>query len=139
MNGFTGITATGNSNLITGNTTDFNLDSGLLVDGDDNTLDQNRGTGNGFNGLDLFSGTGNIITRNSFDNNAEDGISVGADAGTINSNRGRNNGNDGLEVTGTGNTVSNNSFQNNGNWNICVVLGNTDGGGNRFPPITFDC
>ena len=38
-----------------------------------------------------------------------------------------------------GNTVSNNTFENNDDWNICVVSGNTDGGGNREAPITFDC
>ena len=68
------------------------------------------------------------------------GIFVDADGGSINGNRGRRNGVDGLHVSGIDNTVSNNSFEDNGNWNICVELGNTDGGGNREPPITFvDC
>jgi hypothetical protein len=122
------------------NTTDENQGAGISVDGDDNTFDQNRGKKNGFSGLEVFSGIGNLITRNTFDDNIEDGIFVDADFGTIDGNRGRRNGDDGLEVFGIGNTVSNNSFEDNGDWNICVALGNTNGGGTRKPPITFtDC
>jgi parallel beta-helix repeat protein len=134
-----GITMSGNGNIISRNTADGNQGAGISVDGDDNTIDQNRGKGNSFSGLEVAFGTGNVITRNTFDDNAEDGIFVGADGGTIDGNRGRRNGDDGLDVSGIDNTVSSNTFENNPDWNICVGLGNTDGGGNRFPPDTFDC
>ncbi len=82
--------------------------------------------------------------RNTFDRNFEDGIHVSADGGTIDGNRGRNNADDGLEVSGAGITVSNNTFDSNADWGICVVIGNTDGGGNRAQgngggQTTFDC
>ena len=56
----------GNGNAITRNTADENQGAGISVDGDDNTIDQNRGKKNGFSGLDVFSGARNLITRSTF-------------------------------------------------------------------------
>ena len=88
---FTGILVLSNGNTIERNTTNENFDDGIWVQGDDNTIDRNRGRLNEFNGLEV-SGTGNTVSRNTFDDNFEFGICVAAGNTDGGGNRGQGNG-----------------------------------------------
>src|SRR5262245_2048340 len=142
-NGSRGISVAGRDNTVTRNTADDNQRDGIAIFGNTNLIDGNRGTSNGRDGLSVegigIPGTGNTVTGNVFDSNGRTGIFVRSNGGSVVGNRGRSNQEGGLLVDGTGNTVAGNTFAGNGEVNICVAAGNTDGGGNRVPPIIFRC
>jgi parallel beta-helix repeat protein len=138
----TGILVFSDSNTIERNTTNDNCD-GLVVLSDANTVTRNAAEGNFFFGI-VVGGDANTVEGNTASKNFDDGLLVLGDGNLIDRNLGRQNGFNGLAVDAIGNTVSRNTFDNNAEFGICVIAGNTDGGGNRAKgngagQIDFDC
>jgi parallel beta-helix repeat protein len=137
----TGIIVFSDGNTIERNTTSDNC-SGVVAVNDANTIARNTAEGNVF-GI-IVEGDGNTVEGNTASKNFEDGLLVLGEGNLIDRNLGRQNGFNGLAVDATGNTVSRNTFDNNAEFGICVIAGNTDGGGNRARgngagQIDFDC
>jgi parallel beta-helix repeat protein len=137
----TGILVFSDGNTIERNTTNDNCD-GLVVEGSGNTIARNTAEGNLF-GI-VVDGDANTVEGNTTSKNFDDGLLVLGEGNLIDRNLGRQNGFNGLAVDAIGNTVSRNTFDNNVEFGICVIAGNTDGGGNRAKgngagQIDFDC
>ena len=135
-------------NLIRSNRTDFNEDTGVLLDGGDdhNVLSHNSASGNGFAGIGVGNSNHVRVSRNHTNNNPGSGIAVGdADGTLVVGNVANHNGfspygctpecpllNDGINVTDTaaGTTLTRNKANYNSDLGIDAPTGVTDGGHN---------
>ena len=136
----TGISVVGSNNILDLNRLQFNGQSGIVVDGDENKLIRNqvictKKFGCESDGIKV-SGDKNTLDRNLSDRNGGDGVSVSGDKNTLNRNLSNRNDDDGIFVDGTGNTLKRNMANfNEGNGVLAtggtILFPNIDGGRNR--------
>ena len=136
----TGISVVGSNNILDLNRLQFNGQSGIVVDGDENKLIRNqvictKKFGCESDGIKV-SGDKNTLDRNLSDRNGGDGVSVSGDKNTLDRNLSNRNDDDGIFVDGTGNTLKRNMANfNEGNGVLAtggtILFPNIDGGRNR--------
>jgi parallel beta-helix repeat protein len=137
-----------NSNAIIRNVTNYNFDTGVLLDqhADNNRIEGNSATGNVFTGIAVGASNGNAVRRNITDGNLGGGIAVGDNARrtVVADNQANHNGespflpcvpecpllDDGIHVDAPQTTLARNVANENADLGIDAVQGVTDGGGN---------
>ena len=137
-----------NGNTIAKNVTNENSDTGILLDqhDDNNRIESNSASGNGFAGIGVGASAGNQVIHNAANHNLGAGIAV-VDAATgtlVLGNTASSNGgtppgctpdcpllNDGIYVDAAGTTLTRNSAHHNADLGIDAVASVVDGGRNR--------
>jgi len=109
----TGIDVEGSNNTIQGNVITGCGSEGIEVEGDGNLVSLNRTENAGAFGISV-EGSGNVVSRNLSQRNGSDGVAISGDANIVDRNRSNYNGGEGYVIDGTKHTVTLNIAEVNG-------------------------